>query len=273
MESWARMLVSEARFVACEIARSPALRRAALVLLPYIGVIVGLDVAAHYGSITEAELPVQFQISQDRSFGEYLEYAFTAAVAAMLLLLWRRTGATAYLANAVLFVWLTADNAFEIHEGFGHRIADLLPVQASWQVAANDIGEAMLFGAVGLLWAAGLWSSLRAAALRSVIHALILAACVAGAAFFGVAVDLAVVWGEHTLLILELLTWLEDGGEFAMISLAFFLAVGIFDGEKQRCREAIRHGAGQSAGQSASQDAGRDAAPKDRGHHGRPVVR
>lgn len=238
MQGWLGTLACEALVVAREIGRSAALRRVALVLLPYIGVIVGLDVGAHYGSITGAELPVQFQISQDHSFGEYLEYAFTGATAVLLLVLWRRTRAAAYLANAVLFVWLTADNALEFHEGFGHGVAALLPIPAGGPVQANDIGEAMLFGAVGLLWAAGLWSSLRAARLRPVIHALILAACVVAAAFFGVAVDMAVVWGEHSLAMLELLTWLEDGGEFAMVCLAFFLAVAIFDAESERWRKS-----------------------------------
>ena len=259
MQSWSRMLATEARLVAREIAHSPALRRAALVLLPYIGVIIGLDVAGHYGSLTGAELPVQFQISQDRSFGEYLEYAFTGAIAVLLLVLWRRTGATAYLANAVLFVWLTADNALGFHESFGHRLGGLLPIPAAGPVQANDIGEAVLFGAVGLLWAAGLLSSLRAAALRPVIHAVILAACVVAAAFFGVAVDMAVVWGERTLPMLELLTWLEDGGEFAMICLAFFLAVGLFDGESQHWRAPVGQNAGAQGQAQDSDDLTRSA--------------
>lgn len=246
MKQWSNMLLAEALLVVREIARSTALRRVALVLLPYIGVVIGLDVAAHYGSLTGAELPIQFQISQDRGFGEYLEYAFTGAIAVLLLALWRRTGATAYLANAVLFVWLTADNAFQFHEGFGHRMAALLPIPAGGPIQANDLGEALLFAAVGLLWALGLWSSLRAAAMRPVIHALILASCVVMAAFFGVAVDMAVVWGTHGLAMLEFLTWLEDGGEFAMICLAFFLAVGIFDGAKRGWRNGT-DGAARSA--------------------------
>lgn len=240
MRAWSATFLAETRAVAREIARSAALRRVALLLLPYIGVVVGLDVAAHYGSLTGAELPIQFQISQDHSFGEYLEYAFTGAIAALLLVLWRRTGGTAYLANALLFVWLTADNALQLHERFGHGLASVIATPADWPLRANDIGEAMLFGVVGLVWLAGLASSLRAAALRPVIHSLILAGCVVLAAFFGVAIDMVVVWGRHTLGLLELLTWLEDGGEFAMICAAFFLAVGIFDSERQRWRQAAR---------------------------------
>lgn len=215
--------------------------------MPYIGVLVGLDVAAHYGEITDAHLPAQFFLSQDHSFGECLEYAFTAAVAVMLLTLWRRAGATAYLANAVLFLWLTADNAIEFHEAFGHWIAPWLPVPAGSPVAANDVGELMMFAGVGLLWLVGLWSSLRLARPRPAIYALLLAGCIVAAAFFGVVVDMVVVWGEHTLALIEIETWLEDGGEFAMICASFFLMVGIYDVEKRRLKAASRDGEPESS--------------------------
>lgn len=233
MYHWYKALSLEAVLVARGIAGSIAMRRAAIFLLPYIGVIIGLDVAAHYGSVTDAHLPVQFFISQDRSFGEFLEYAFTAAISVMLIVMWRRTGAVAYLANAVLFVWLTADNSLEIHEGYGHWIAALLPLPMDFPIQANDIGEAMLFGMVGLLWLAGLGASLRAAHLRPLIHALILAGCIVIAASFGVILDIVVGSGEHTALMLEFLTWLEDGGEFAIICLSFFLALGMFNSERR----------------------------------------
>jgi hypothetical protein len=70
---------------------------------------------------------------------------------------------------------------------------------------------------------------LRGARLRPATESLILAGCVAGAAFFGVIVDLMVVWGEHTQAMIEVETFIEDGGEFAMICLAFLIAVALFD--------------------------------------------
>ena len=51
-----------------EICRAPALRIAALLVLPYAGVLVGLDVAARYGELTGAHLPYQFFLSQDLGF-------------------------------------------------------------------------------------------------------------------------------------------------------------------------------------------------------------
>ncbi|QKG70550.1 hypothetical protein [Erythrobacter mangrovi] len=67
-----------------------AWRRIAFFLLPYAGVLAGMDVAVQYGSVTDALLPAQMYLSKDESFGEYLEYSLTAATAIMLFLLWLR---------------------------------------------------------------------------------------------------------------------------------------------------------------------------------------
>lgn len=150
--------------LAFEIARSRASLIAAFFLLPYAGVLIGLDVAAHYGSLTIAELPVQFYLASDRGFGEFLEYSMTGAIAVMTLLLWTYK--------------------------------------------------------------------------RALCFSLILAACVAGAAFFGVVVDFLVVWGEQEAASHVLLVFIEDGGEFAMLILAFLFTVGFFDSEYVQSRNA-----------------------------------
>ncbi|WP_374407941.1 hypothetical protein [Pelagerythrobacter sp.] len=225
--------VRETLAVLKEIAGARSLRTAALFVSPYAGLLVGLDVAAHYGELTDAHLPVQFFLASDQGFGEWFEYALTAAVAAMLLVMWRWDGASVYLANAALFAWLTLDNSIEIHERFGHAFTSWF---AGWPlpVAPNDIGEASLFLAIGAFWLAALCLSLHGARLRPAVESLILAGCVGAAAFFGVIVDLVVVWGSHTQAMIELETFIEDGGEFAMICLAFLIAVALFDAARRR---------------------------------------
>lgn len=226
------------------ILQSRAVRTASMWLGPYAGVIVGLDLAAHYGDATGAALPVQFFISQDHSFGECLEYGLTGACAVMLFAMWRRLGATAYLANAVMMAWLTADNFMEFHESFGHWVAPAIPLPSSSPVAANDVGEMMFFALVGVFWLAGLASALFGAHIRAAVRSLYVAAGIGCTAVFGVIVDMIVTWGPHTLAQTNFQAWLEDGGEFASLNLIFLMVVAFFHAERttvpSKAQEAAR---------------------------------
>ena len=218
-----------------EILAARALRRAALLILPYAGRLAGLDIAARYGEVTGAALPYQFFLSQDLGFGEYLEYALMLAVAAMLFLLWRGERASpVYLVFALLFVVLAADNAFEVHERFGFWIAPWMP--RGLPIEPHHLGEPVFFAVIGALWLTGMALALRASRVRAVVHALILTACIGATAFFGVVVDEIVVFGEHTAAMTQIEAFIEDGGEFAMIILSFLLTTAIFDIERRRAR-------------------------------------
>ncbi len=232
--AWFASLTNEALLAGRTVLTSKAVRTAVMFIWPWAGVIAGMDVAAHYGDATGAALPAQLFISQDRSFGEFLEYALTLSCAGMLFIMWRRLGAAAYLANAVMMVWLTIDNAAEFHEGFGHWISPMLPVPSGSPVQANDIGEMMFFAAVGGIWLAGLANALLSARPRAAVHSLYIAAGIASAAVFGVFVDMLVTWGPHTVAQTDFQAWLEDGGEFAFINLTFLLVVAFYDSEKRR---------------------------------------
>lgn len=218
--------------IARELFANLAWRRVAFFLLPYAGVLLGLDVAAHYGAVTDAPLPAQFYISKDEGFGEYLEYALLAATAVMLAILWRRTGDGIYLVNALLFAYLTADDSLQIHERFGHAVASSMPQDTP--LPPNDFGEIMLFAVVGVAWLGSLLFALRRADLRPAAYALILAVGIAGAAFFGILADAVTSWGEKSRSLIEFEAWFEDGGEFLMIIATFLAAVAIFDTERRR---------------------------------------
>jgi hypothetical protein len=224
-----------------QLARSPALRLVLLCVIPYACVLVGLDVAAHYGDATGAALPVQFFMSQDGSFAEFLEYALTAAAAVLLFVLWLRVRALVYLTSAILFVWLTIDNWGEVHEQVGFALGGVLPVLPGVPVQPHHLAETLVFVAIGLLWATGMAVALRQADKRAVIHGSLIAVFIAGAAVFGIAVDLVTSWGEHGPGVLNLLAFIEDEGEFAMIIAAFALCVGIYDVETRRLkRDGVR---------------------------------
>lgn len=213
------------------LAASRALRIALVAIVPYACVLIGMSVAANYGAATDALLPVQFFLSQDGSFGEYLEYALTGASAAMLLALWLRSRALVYLTNALLFVWLTLDNWMQIHEQMGQSLAPMLPASTGLPVESHHLVEAGLFGLVGLVWLAGLATALRSADKRDAVYALILAGCIGLAAIFGVFVDLLTVWNDPDVMRQQFLAFVEDGGEFVLIIAAFAATVAIFDTE------------------------------------------
>jgi hypothetical protein len=234
LATWLSSFTAEALEAGRTILSSRAVRTAMMFIWPWAGVIVGMDLAAHYGDATGAALPVQLFISQDHSFGEYLEYSLTSSCAVMLFIMWRRLGGFAYLANAAMMVWLTIDNALEFHEAFGHWVAPFIPDPANSPVHANDIGEMLFFAMVGSIWLAGLASALLSARPRAAVHSLFIAAGIFGAAVFGVAVDMFTSWGTHSIATTDFRAWLEDGGEFAFINFTFLIVVAFFDAEKRR---------------------------------------
>lgn len=227
-----------------ELAQSRALRIALICVIPYACVLVGLDVAAHYGDATGAALPTQFFMSQDGSFAEFLEYSLTSACAVLLFLVWLRTRGAVYLTSAILFAWLTLDNWGEVHEQLGFVFAADMPIFAWLPVHSNHLAETAVFGMVGLVWMAGMLMALRQDNIRAAVHGLLIAICIGGAAVFGVAVDMVTSWGEHAPAVLNLLAFIEDEGEFAMIIAMFAVSVAIFDVETRRIKALPGRGDG-----------------------------
>ena len=217
-----------------DVALSRAMHRVLMLIVPYACVLVGLDVAAHYGDATGAYLPVQFFMSEDHSFGEFLEYAMTGSAALLMLLRWLRTRAPFYLASAILFAWLTIDNWVEVHEQVGLALAPVLPVPAWLPLKANHLGELFFFAAVGAVWLAGTVSAYWRSEKREAVYGLTIGACIVLTAVFGVFIDTLTSLGEHTPNMLNFLAFLEDEGEFAMLMLTFAVSVGIYDVERRQ---------------------------------------
>ncbi len=107
---------------------------------------------------------------------------------------------------------------------------------------AHYFGEPLLFVAVGLVWLVGLALSLRQSRPRPIINSLLLVGCIFMAAFFGIVVDAATDWGPHTVARTDIEAFIEDGGEFVMIIVSFFLTTAMYDIEKRRAK-ALDEGA------------------------------
>ena len=170
--------------------RTRAFLLALVAILPCLGFVLGLDAAYRYGRLEGTPLPYRFDIAEDGSLGEWLEYALTAASAAALLVAWRAARAPVYLAAATAFIFLTLDNSLALHEAAG---AALAPFLAGWagEAGAQAIGELLAFGLIGLALAAGLAASARASAPGAVTSTACVLAAVAGAMAFGIGLDFA----------------------------------------------------------------------------------
>lgn len=226
--------IRQGRTIALEVLRSRGLLIAGALLLPYAGVLVGLDVAARYGEWTNSRLPYQLLLSTDNSLGEYYEYAMTTAVSVLLFRMWRADRQAPYLANSLLFAGLTLDNAVQIHEESGALIAPLFQGLDRIPVAPNQIGEALFLLLIGGAWFGSLLLSLRNSNLHPIIYSLMMAACIAGTAVFGVVADFIDSWGPNSTLHALMGNFIEDGGEFGMIVLCLIVTVAIYDTERLR---------------------------------------
>ena len=211
---------------------SRSFRLALMLIVPYACVLVGLDVAAHYGDATGAALPVQFFMSQDHSFAEYLEYSLTIASAVLLFRLWLQSRTLMFLTNALLFVWITLDNWVEIHEKLGFVLGAYIPGFDWMPVQPHHLAETAVFGFVGLIWLAGMAVAFRKSDKTATGYGILIMLGIVGAAMFGVVVDLITSWGDHGIGVLNVLAFVEDEGEFAMTLLLFALSVAIHDRER-----------------------------------------
>jgi len=212
------------------VAQAPRMLGVAFLLLPYAALLVGLDVAARYGELTDQHLPVQFFLSQDGSFGEYFEYALMLAMACLLLAMGVDQRKPFFVGFAFLFVVLTADNALQIHEALGAQLAPLLPEFSI--IAAHHIGEILVFAAIAAIWAFAVFASLLAADPESLRDAAILSSLVFAIAVFGVVFDAFTAMEGHSQAAIQIFAFLEDGGEFVMIMVSFFIICGMFERDK-----------------------------------------
>jgi len=166
----------------------------------------------------------QWLLRAEGGWPEQFGYAKQAGCAALLLLVWRRTGHGVFAAWAAVFAYALADDRLQIHERVGGFLARRLPLpQEVAGLREQDLGELAVWGLVGVV----LLVVVAALHRRSPEHVRAtsrgVAVVVAGYAFFGVVVD-----QFHTLTLggpLDRgLGVLEDGGELVLLSVAVWYA-------------------------------------------------
>jgi hypothetical protein len=173
----------------------------------------------------------QWLLRAENGWPEQFGYAKEATCAALLLLLWRRTGLGVFAAWAAVFACALADDRLQLHERGGAFLARHLPLPELAGLRAQDLGELAVWALVGMfpLVAVAVLHRRSPGHVRAASRGL--AVIVAGFAFFGVVVDQfhAMTRGgplDHMLGVLE------DGGELVLLSVAVYYAGALVAGAR-----------------------------------------
>ena len=163
--------------------------------------------------------PKNFLVDADGGYPEYfqyLKYILIVLLAAYLAFFKKEYG---YLSWLFLFFILLIDDAFQVHERFGHALADRFALSDAYGLRAIDYGELIYAIIVGgtLFWLMVLPFYKGSKAFRKTfIDIVILFALFL---FFGIGIDML-----HQLLIeihmvSAVFALIEDGGEMITLSL------------------------------------------------------
>jgi hypothetical protein len=177
-------------------------------------------VALHLVHLHTDRLPgVNFSIERDAGYAERFQYLQMLALAsglAWLALKWRQWGLAAW---AGLFCYLVFDDALQLHERLGRRIAAMLGYPDALGLQAKDFGELSAALLVGLALLPPLIVGHALASPRARTVARDLCVLLAGLLAFGIGIDMLHSAMAHTVLNTPI-ALLEDGGEMLVMSIA-----------------------------------------------------
>lgn len=189
--------------------------------------IIGADGGADGGGfLLESR---RFLIDEELGYGEIFGYLKSLAIAAALFACYRRALAPAFAALAFTFAVIALDDSLRIHEFFGNLIAKGLALGPAFGLRAQDVGELMVWSALGAVVVSALAYGYRRsnAAARSL--ASIFLGLLAVLVFFAVVADMLHIalagWFRGAY---RVGTVIEEGGEMLTLSLICAAAVAAF---------------------------------------------
>lgn len=154
-------------------------------------------------------------LSYDRGWSEIFQYSKLVFLVALCASLAARRRQMLYGASAVLFAYLAFDDAFQLHERLGDRLAPAVEWADVGGVEARDIGQILVSLSAAVVLLAGIAvAHARSDAIARTLTAPLLAALVM-LAVFGIVVDV--------IDVLDIGGIVEDGGE--LVAVTFALAV------------------------------------------------
>jgi hypothetical protein len=154
-----------------------------------------------------------FSLEGDRTGGEFWQYVKEYWIVMVMVLLFRRTGQPMYAAWGAVFAYILADDALQIHEKMGVKIAQALGLPTFGNMEGWAIGQILFAGgcAVVLLILMALLYQTASENARRMTLTLLLGLFLV--AVFGVGCD-----ALHALVPVDALIVVEEGGELLIMS-------------------------------------------------------
>lgn len=205
-------------------ARTTALERGLrLIRWPGALVIAGLLVAdgiliAIHWTLRNDRIPL-FDVERAGSLPAVLQWLQLLAAAALLIAAYRSARRRAYAASAAIVGLTALDDAGELHERGGLWVSDVLSLPALGDLAADDVGELVVGGALALVIAAlFVWGWLRSTRSDRLLLLLVMAA-VASLGLLAFVIDAIHASMQDETLRRVFLGTVEDGGELVVSTL------------------------------------------------------
>ena len=183
----------------------------------------------------------RFRIEEELGYGEMFGYLKSVAIAIALFVCYRRARAPAFAALSFTFALIALDDSLRIHEFFGSLIEKGLSLQPAFGLRPQDLGELMVWSALGTAVAA----ALAAGFMRSGREARSLASlflCLFGVlVFFAVGADMLQIAFHNAFRGAQRLwTVVEEGGEMATLSLICAAAITAASVDRAAARSRAR---------------------------------
>ncbi len=169
-----------------------------------------------------------FSLEQERGFAETFQYVKIYWIAIMLAVVWWRTREGVYFAWMTLFAYLLCDDSLQIHERGGHAIAQIWGIQDALGLKAQDLGELVVVGTIGLILLLFLVVMYRRSTLDAMRASRKLMFYLGVLVFFGVFIDTlhSLLRGSRGNAALGVV---EDGGEMLSVSIVCWYVMNLVE--------------------------------------------
>lgn len=166
----------------------------------------------------------------DTEYGLWANIGYAKLLCAFLLLadLFARTRLSSYGLLALIFLYLTLDDALLFHEGIGDFLASITDLSGFGTISQDHIGELVYLATVGPIVVATLVIANLLAPPVHRINIRIISMLVLGIGFFAVFIDFVdQIVAQFSRIGSKLMGLLDDGGENAAVSLAIAFLIMI----------------------------------------------